>query len=217
MPDYGEAIVSLPLGATSKRPIVVATHGNYDRPEWQCEVWREIIGNRAFILCPRGVQRPDSPSPSDIRFTYESNDSLEKEIDAGLYALRKQYGDYIDDGPIVYTGFSLGAIQGVTIAGRNPKQARRLVLVEGGHSAWKPEVVKAFAAEGNARILFVCSQPDCEKDANWAISRLSKAGVETRLVKIKNVGHRYDGPVAEATQKALPWVLAGDQRFGANN
>jgi dienelactone hydrolase len=217
VPGYSDASISLPLDSTTKRPVVVATHGNYDRPEWQCEVWREIIGNRAFILCPRGIQRPDSPSSSDIRFTYENNEVLEKEIAAGLYALRQQYGDYVDDGPILYTGFSLGAIQGVTIAGRNPKQARRLVLVEGGHSAWKPDVVKSFAAEGNARVLFVCSQPDCEKDANWAIARLNKAGVSTRLVKIKNVGHRYDGPVAEATQKALPWILAGDDRFNSNH
>src|SRR5689334_2604590 len=59
---HGAAVVSLPLGARDKRPVVIATHGNYDRPEWQCEVWREIVGDAAFVLCPRGSMRPDSPS-----------------------------------------------------------------------------------------------------------------------------------------------------------
>lgn len=213
IPGYADAVVSLPLGATSKRPIAVAAHGNYDRPEWQCEVWRDILGDRAFILCPRGIQRPDSPSPTDIRFTYENNEALEKEMEAGLFALANAYPDYVDPGPILYTGFSLGAIQGVTIAGRKPERSRRLVLIEGGHASWKPEVIKNFAAAGNARVLFVCSQPDCEKDAQWAASRLQKANVMTRIVKIKNVGHRYDGPVADATRNALSWVLAGDNRF----
>src|SRR6185369_8025401 len=80
---YGAAVVSLPLGARGKRPVLIATHGNYDRPEWQCQVWREIIADQAFILCPRGVTRPDSPSADDIRFTYASNQSLERELDAG--------------------------------------------------------------------------------------------------------------------------------------
>src|SRR5262245_33853722 len=40
---HGAAVVSLPRGARDKRPVVIATHGNYDRPEWQCEVWREIV------------------------------------------------------------------------------------------------------------------------------------------------------------------------------
>jgi dienelactone hydrolase len=213
VPGYPDAVVSLPLGATSRRPIVVATHGNYDRPEWQCAVWRDIVGSRAFVFCPRGVARPDSPGPDDVRFTYENNAALERELEAGLEALAKAYPDYVDPGPIVYTGFSLGAIQGVTIAGRKPMRSRRLVLIEGGHASWKPDVVHAFAAAGDGRVLFACSQPDCEKDAQWAATRLRKANVATRIVKTKNVGHSYDGPVADAVRDALPWVLEGDARF----
>src|SRR5262249_47960025 len=85
---YPDAVVSLPRGAESPRPIVVATHGNYDTPEWQCKTWREIVGDRAFILCPRGIARPDSPAPDDIRFTYSNNQELERELSAGLAALQ---------------------------------------------------------------------------------------------------------------------------------
>ncbi len=87
-------------------------HGNYDRPEWQCVVWRGIVGDAAFIRCPRGVPRPDSPSPDDIRFTYASNQALEREIDAGIGALRARFPLFVDDERPLYTGFSLGAIMG---------------------------------------------------------------------------------------------------------
>ncbi len=214
VPGFPTAVVSLPLGATSRRPVVIAAHGNYDRPEWQCNVFRELFANRAFVLCPRGVARPDSPGPDDVRFTYESNATLEREIDAGLTALAAEYPDHVDPGPVVHAGFSLGAIQGVAIAGRRPARSPRLVLIEGGHASWKPEVVNVFAAGGGARVLFVCSQVGCEKDARWAAARLGKAGVPTRIVKSADVGHRYDGPVAEALRKALDWVLEGDIRFG---
>src|SRR5262245_9947598 len=76
---FGRAVVSLPLGSTGKRPVVIAAHGNYDRPEWQCEVWRGIVRNRGFVLCPRGVPRPDSPSRTDIRFTYRNQPLLWRE------------------------------------------------------------------------------------------------------------------------------------------
>jgi dienelactone hydrolase len=209
VPGYREAVVSLPRGAREKRPVVIATHGNYDRPEWQCEVWREIVEARAFVLCPRGVARPDSPSPDDIRFTYDSNLALERELDAALGALRERFADYVDDSHLLYTGFSLGAIMGVPIAARAPARYGRLVLTEGGHDKWTPDAVKAFAAGGGERVLFVCSQAHCANDARRAGARLEKAGVAIKVVRGPDVGHRYDGPTAAETKKALAWVLEG--------
>lgn len=207
------AVISIPIGAEGKKPVLIATHGNFDRPEWQCEVWRGIVENRAFILCPRGVVRPDSPSRDDIRFTYPSNAALEAEIDAGLRALQDRFPDFVDPGPAVYTGFSLGAIMGVSIAARAPSRTPRLVLIEGGHDKWTPATVRAFAEGGGLRVLFVCSQGFCASDARLAAARVQRAGVETRVVKGPDVGHRYDGPTAEETKKALAWVLEGDDRW----
>src|SRR6188768_1132879 len=34
VPGFGDAVVSLPLGAVEPRHIAVALHGNFDRPEW---------------------------------------------------------------------------------------------------------------------------------------------------------------------------------------
>lgn len=206
-------MISIPIGAEGKKPVLIATHGNFDRPEWQCEVWRGIVESRAFILCPRGVARPDSPSRDDIRFTYPSNAALEAEIDAGLRALKDRFPDFVDPGPAVYTGFSLGAIMGVSIAARAPARTPRLVLIEGGHDKWTQVTARAFAEGGGLRVLFVCSQGSCASDARLAAARVQRAGVETRVVKGPDVGHRYDGPTAEETKKALAWVLEGDDRW----
>lgn len=36
VPGFGEAVVYAPQGE-GPRVVVVAAHGNYDRPEWQCD------------------------------------------------------------------------------------------------------------------------------------------------------------------------------------
>lgn len=210
---FPAAVVSLPLGARGKRPVLVATHGNFDRPEWQCLVWREIVGDRAFVLCPRGLGRPDSPRGDDARFTYESNLTLEREVGAGLAALHARFPACADVDQPIYTGFSLGAIMGVSIASRSPAEYPRLVLIEGGHDKWTPAAAAAFARGGGRKVLFVCSQVGCESAARVAERRLSAAGVAVRVVRGADVGHRYDGPTAETTKRELSWVLEDDPRW----
>ncbi|WP_437992327.1 hypothetical protein [Sorangium sp. So ce145] len=210
---FPSAVVSVPIGATARRPVLIASHGNYDRPEWQCQVWRDIAGDGVFVLCPRGVARPDSPSASDVRFTYESNARLEQEIEAGLAALRARFPEHVDPGAVLYTGFSLGAIMGSAIAARRAALFPRLVLVEGGHDKWTPATAKAFADGGGQRVLFVCAQAGCGGAAAAAAARLEKAGVLTRVARSKEAGHRYDGPVAEETRRALDWLIDGDPRW----
>ncbi len=210
---HADAVVSVPLGAVGRRPVAIAAHGNYDRPEWQCEVWRLVLGDDVFILCPRGVPRPDSPSRDDVRFTYSSNRALEREIDAALAALRARFPDHAGEGAVLYTGFSLGAIMGAAIASRRPADFPRLVLVEGGHDKWTPAAAAAFGKGGGARVLFVCSQGGCAGDARQAAARLERAGVATRVARSKDVGHTYDGAVAEEARRGLPWVVEGDPRW----
>src|SRR5688572_24251129 len=43
VPGFRTAVVSVPADTSRARRIVVALHGNFDRPEWQCQVWRRII------------------------------------------------------------------------------------------------------------------------------------------------------------------------------
>lgn len=213
VPGFGDAVVSLPVGATGKRPLLLAVHGNYDRPEWQCAVWRGIVGDRGFVLCPRGVARDDSPSNDDIRFTFGGSDAVARELDADRDALRDKYAYFLDESAIVYTGFSLGAITGVPYLLRDPSNTPRAVLTEGSHDRWTFAAAKSFAKKGGERVLFACGQPSCVSMAKSAAKVLSGSKIETKVVLGAGVGHGYDGKVAEAIAEEFDWLVEGDARW----
>ncbi len=209
---YGAAVVSLPSGADGPRPVLVAAHGNYDTPEWQCRVWRAAVGGRGFVLCPRGVARRDSPSRDDVRYEYASGAALEKELDAALDALGRAFAGYVDAEAMIYTGFSLGANMGSAIVRRRPGRFPRAVLVEGG-SVWAGAAASAFAKGGGARVLWACGQPGCAQASERSAALLAKAGAGGRVVHAKGAGHAYDGPVAEQIRSAFAWLVEGDPRW----
>ena len=49
VPGFLDAVLSVPLGARTPRPVVVATHGLWDFPEGVCDNWRSIVGDRAWV------------------------------------------------------------------------------------------------------------------------------------------------------------------------
>lgn len=210
---FGDAVVSLPIATRDRRPIVVAAHGNYDTPEWQCFIWRDIVGDAAFVLCPRGVPRRDSPSPNDLRYEYVSSQRLEKEIDAGLRSLGVAFADYVDAGAVLFTGFSQGAIMGAAMMARQPDRYPRGVLIEGGQKQWYASTARAFANGGGQRVLFACGQWDCNTQSTEASRVLGRYGVGVRVVFGKGEGHSYGGAVAVEIAREFGWVVEGDERW----
>jgi predicted esterase len=206
---FRDAVVSVPTGATVPRPVVLALHGNFDRPEWQCVVWRGVTRARAFVVCPRGIPRPDAPRSLD-RWTYGKGADVRAEIEAALAAVRTRFEGYVASAPILYAGFSLGAIHGVGIVAGDGRRFPRAVLVEGGHDGWTTVRAKAYAAAGGKRVLFACGQRSCKADAAQARKNLEREGVETELVYGGEVGHTYDGPVAAEISRVWPWLVEGD-------
>jgi predicted esterase len=209
---YRDAVVSVPVGATVPRPVVIALHGNFDRPEWQCEVWRGITEGKAFVVCPRGIPRPDAPRSLD-RWTYGKGTDVRGEVTAALSALGKRFENYVASGPVLYAGFSLGAIHGVGIVAEDGQRYPRAVLVEGGHDGWTPARAKSYAAAGGKRVLFACGQRGCKAGAARAEKNLRREGIETQIVFGGEVGHTYDGPVATEIGRAWTWLVGGDPRF----
>ena len=207
------ATVGVPLGAREVRPVVVALHGNFDRPEWACDIWTNVTKDIPFVICPRGTARTDAPGQD--RWTYPGSSAAAREVDRALTAARARWGAYIDEGPMVYAGFSLGAILGVPIVAAEAARFPRVILVEGGHDGWTDRTAAAFAA-GAAdagtivpRVLFVCAQTGCMSESKAAKTILNRHGVEAEIVSAGNVGHRYDGPVADATRSRFAWVVEG--------
>ena len=209
---FRDAVVSVPLGATSPRPVVLALHGNFDRPEWQCDVWRGVTRGRAFVVCPRGIPRPDAPRSLD-RWTYGKGTDVRAEVEAALAALRTRFEGYVAANPLLYTGFSLGAIHGVGIVAGDANRYPRAVLVEGGHEGWTAARAKSYAAAGGKRVLFACGQRACKNDAAAAQKRLEREGIEVKVVFGGEVGHTYDGPVAAEVGREWSWLVGDDPRW----
>ena len=62
---YQDASHVGPADSSRTRPLVVVLHGNYDRPEWECDLWSRILDGGAWVLCTRGVRRPGTTDEED--------------------------------------------------------------------------------------------------------------------------------------------------------
>ncbi len=209
---FRDAVASVPMGATERRPVLVALHGNYDQPESQCQVWRAITRAFPFILCTRGIPRADAPKGED-RWTYGALGKVEQELEAGLKALTAAFPDHVHPGPVVFTGFSLGAILGARIIRKDPERYPRAVLVEGGYKSWAPGNARKYAEAGGQRVLFACGQAACQHAAKTPVRWLDAAKLPSRVVINGNIGHTYGGPVSEAIVGAWNWFVEGDERW----
>lgn len=203
---YAPAVVSVPVGATKPLPIVVALHGNFDRPEWQCDVWGPLFAERAFVLCPRGIPRRDV-SPKEDRWEYASQRAVLAEIDSAIAALRARFGDFVSSAPLTLIGFSLGAIFGAPIARAAPARFPRVVLIEGGLTGWSAANVRRFVAKGGQRLLIACSQLECMNRARQLAPVLEREGLPTHFAGDTHSGHSYAGKVALAVAEQLDWFL----------
>jgi poly(3-hydroxybutyrate) depolymerase len=208
---FRDAVVSAPRGARERRPVIVALHGNFDRPEWQCEIWREVAGPRPFILCPRGVPRGDAPKSWD-RWEYGSVTQVTREIDAGLAALSVRFPEHVHIERPAFVGFSLGAILGRFLVAKAPQRFSVLALVEGGYESWPKGTARAFSEPPGARVLFVCGQASCAASSKAAARSFEPDRV--RIEHARGEGHTYGEGVAKLTKGAWPWLVAGDPRFG---
>jgi len=192
---------------------MVAAHGNYDRPEWQCDAARRLVENRGFVLCPRGVRRRDSPSSADARYEYASGSAFEKEVFAALAALQSEYAAYVDAEAVTLVGFSLGAILGAGLLRRHAAQFPRAILIEGGFENWTPTTAAAFAKQGGQRLLFACGQSWCVQKTKAPASNLTAAGIVLRMVSAPREGHTYEGGVHEKVANEIAWLFEGDARW----
>lgn len=199
--------------ARGPRPVVVILHGNFDRPEWNCEAWTSIVAGRAFILCPRGVPRRDAPGMD--RWEYGGRPALLREVAAGRAALAARYPGRVGPGPDVWVGFSLGAIHLAPLARGAPTTYPRIILVEGGLDDWDRRNLARFVAGGGRKIGFVCGREGCKRRAERLAAVLDGAGGGGR-VAFAPIGHNFYGPILAPTKTVFDWLIEDDERFGLN-
>lgn len=211
VPGFRDAVVSLPLGATKPRPIALALHGNFDRPEWQCEVWRRITRGEVFVLCPRGTPRSDVPKNLD-RWEWGSLAKTKAELVAALAALRARYPEHVQSGPVIFTGFSLGAILGARLIQDPELDIGAAVLTEGGYQGWTAAKVKGLKPRVR-RVLFACGQSECRNAYRYQLEGLFQRGeLPAAVVADVKAGHTYDDPLAALIASEWPALLGAIEK-----
>ena len=216
VPGHVPAVVSLPLGATSKRPVIVATHGAGDRGEYHCELWRRIVENRAFVLCPQGRRMNDGVSHEESYYFYPDHFKLEREVLDALAALEQRFPKYVDASAAMYTGFSQGAIQGALVLVLHPDVFPRALLVEGGHGSykeWSPYAARKYKDGGGKRVMFACGSHYCVDSARRSARYLDKVGVATNIAHAQGAGHSYGETMETELKKTWEWVVEDDPRW----
>jgi pimeloyl-ACP methyl ester carboxylesterase len=216
VPGHPDAFVSLPTGATERRPVVVMIHGAGDRPDWQCGGWRRATSDFPFIVCPTGRVDRASSTKDDTRYTHASGAALLAYIDAALAALAARYPDHADVTRPLLAGFSLGSYAILGLAVGDPERFPRIALIEGATATFDDARARAFIGGGGQRVLFGCGQKGCEAAAKEAARRLlARDHLEARVVYAP-VNHTFDPPLEDAVAREMPWLVEGDPRWNVH-
>jgi len=196
-------VVSVPLGARERRPIVVAMHGGSDQPGWACGEWRGVTNAYPFIVCPRG-------SGSESALYWASLPDTQARVARAIAATRKLFPTWIAEGPTVLVGFSMGATQAILLARGDPKTYRRVVIAE---SAYDPDPAIAFAkpwtAGGGERAIFLCTTVACEATYANAARNVARYGVPARLNIAGTNQHGIWAVVVRSMRRDWPWLVEG--------
>lgn len=217
VPGFGKAALAVPLGAKSPRPIVIALHGSADRPEWACSALRSIAGPAPFVLCPRGVPRTDFAA-SDPRYTFGTVDDTARELRAALAELKRRFGVYVAAGPVVFSGFELGADHAAWIAAQEPSFFARLLLIEPSLASWPSSQAALFGRSGGQRVLFAFGPAHADEFRLRALLT-RRGGADSRAVLLGT----GDGPVTlEPPNRRLliqnwPWLSAPSKPTAIEN
>lgn len=201
----------VPARGEGPRPVVIALHGNFDRPEWMCAAWAPIVAGRAFLLCPRGVRRADAPGQD--RWSLPPAHRLAREVAAARRALAALHPGRVDDGADVWVGFSQGAHRVSRMAAGDPASFPRIQLVEGGASLWRPEGARRYL-RSPGWVALVCAMRWCERRGTALARTLTRGGGEVQLER-RDAAHHDLATMEPAIRETFEWLVADDERFAS--
>lgn len=210
---HPDALVSLPTGATGRRPVLVVVHGSGDRPNWQCEGWRSATAQYPFIVCPTGAYDARWSTKGDTRYTHTGGAPLLAYIDASLAALAARYPDHADTRAPVLAGFSLGASEILGLAVQDPLRFPRIALIEGAWDGWTDARIASYVKGGGQRVLYGAGQASVERSERGTARRLVAGGLDARVVSAP-VGHSFEQRLVDALRPEVAWLVEGDARWG---
>jgi dienelactone hydrolase len=209
--DGFEPAVVVPPDESSPAPwrLIVVLHGNFDRPEWECETWR-AAARQSWLVCPRGIPREDA-DPALDRWTYRTAHDVATETAAAVAALREAHPDEVREDGAVLIGFSLGAHMAWRVAAsRSAPVFELLVFGEGGYFVEVDSVRKAVD-RGVHKVLFLCGElTRCTTSVEQAERRWRSGGAEVERIVMPGTAHAYAADFEPVAEQILQWLLADD-------
>jgi pimeloyl-ACP methyl ester carboxylesterase len=142
-----------------------------------------------------------------------SFDDSVAELRAGLAALKARYGAHVAPSPVLLIGYAEGAAVAADLARQEPAFFARVALVNGNPARLTPSAAKIFAERGGKRMLFFCTDDECDANGVQRALLLSRVGVAAQSVKA-DVGPYLDQRFSDALRKQVPWLVEGDPRWG---
>ena len=199
VPGFAPAVLFSPAGSSS-RPLLVATHGAGGSPEWECEYWRRLTGDRVFVLCLRGTPLGSYPG-----YYYQDHRALERELISANAAARASEPRISADAGL-YAGFSQGSTMGSVMIGKHASAFPFLVLIE-SFQLWNVPLARAFAKNGGKRVLIACGSTECATVGRSSVRWLKQVGIDARLELAPGAGHTPLEGVMTRVEASLPWLL----------
>jgi pimeloyl-ACP methyl ester carboxylesterase len=198
-------VVSVPLGARERRPVLIALHGGSEKPERACAAWRGVMDGYAFVVCPRGFGGRESAL--GWRTPADTTDRIER----ALGAARKTFGSWIlETSSYVLVGFSMGGSQVALVARSDPRRFRRIVV---GDSAHDPAPANTFSRTwvpgGGERAIFLCTTSGCEPSLRSAARKVAANGAPARLNVAPTQVHGLSELAVQSMRRDWPWLVEG--------
>jgi predicted esterase len=201
VPGFLPAVFFIP-GGNAVRPLVVAAHGAGGSPDWECEYWRRLTHDSAFVLCLRGT------AMGGDSFYFKNHYALRDELAAAIKAARAR-APRIAPGSGIYAGFSQGASMGSLVVTTQAQQLPYVVLIE-GFEQWNIALGRSFERKGGKGVLFACGTLQCATKADKSQLALGKTTLRARAKHAVGAGHTPVGAVQQAVTENLAWLVEGD-------
>ena len=211
--DGASAVVSVPIGATGPRPLVVAVHGAHDRPEWACGGWRLGFRVYPFVVCPRGS------AVTVDKYAWANSAAIERAVMKSIDQVRERFGPYVAPAPYVYAGFSQGAMFSEPILVEHAALFDTVILAEGGYPILgSAEFARKFKTGGGQTVVIVCGSEACRRATRPSVPRLQAAGLRVFESGDVRSGHNLNQLMQRALERDFPSWFAGVPAWaGATN
>lgn len=197
----GVGVVAIPLGARTKRPLVVAVHGAGSLPEWMCSAARAGLGSHPFVVCPHSL-----PNAGALA-SWASPEQLATAVERAVRAAVARFPEYVDTTEAMYFGHSQGAMIAPLALGRTGVHFRYALFFEGlppDAPAAKAQLLRAHLE----RFLLVSGQGGWSQGHEQLANSFRGTPMAAKHVHGK-FGHFFNEEVFVAMRRELPWLVDG--------